>query len=94
MKQTQKLQWAVFTIFFIAALVLISSPSGMNIFNDLKAMVTIEEAYAAGPYGILGQTAPELRLTDWIDGKGEPMAPITLSRYRGKVVYLYFFQDW
>lgn len=94
MKQMQKLQRIIFTIFVIAGLGLISSPSGMNTFGDFKAMMTIKSAFAAGPYGIVGQTAPELRLTNWIDGNGEAIAPIHLSRYRGKVVYLYFFQDW
>lgn len=45
-------------------------------------------------YGILGQTAPELDLNTWIDGNGIKIEPITLSAYRGKVVYLYFFQNW
>lgn len=50
--------------------------------------------WAASQYGILGQTAPELNLSYWIDGNGNPMAPVRLADYRGKVVYLYFFQDW
>jgi len=44
--------------------------------------------------GILGQQAPELGLTHWIDGEGKPTKPIQLSDYQGKVVYLFFFQDW
>ena len=53
-----------------------------------------QDAMAASRYGIVGQTAPELNLNDWIDGNGNPMAPVHLSDYRGRVVYLYFFQDW
>jgi hypothetical protein len=45
-------------------------------------------------YGILGRQAPELNLTTWIDGAGNPMDPIKLKDYRGKVIFLYFFQDW
>ena len=45
-------------------------------------------------YGILGQKAPELDLTTWIDGFGNPIEPIHLKHLREKVVYLYFFQDW
>ena len=51
-------------------------------------------ASAATPYGIQGQMAPELNLPNWIDGSGRPIEPISLGDYRGKVVYLYFFQDW
>lgn len=94
MKLVQKLQRTIFAIFVISCVGLISSPSGMNISGDLKAMMSINSAFAAGPYGIVGQTAPELQLTNWIDGNGKAIAPILLSHYRGKVVYLYFFQDW
>ena len=51
-------------------------------------------ASAAAPYGIQGHAAPELNLSDWIDGNGRKTDAIRLSDYRGKVVYLYFFQDW
>ncbi len=52
-------------------------------------------ATAAGtPYGIQGQMAPELNLFNWIDGNGDKTDAIKLSDHRGKVVYLYFFQDW
>jgi hypothetical protein len=33
-------------------------------------------------------------LNTWIDADGNPTAPIRLADYRGRVVYLYFFQDW
>ena len=51
-------------------------------------------AAASTQYGILGQMAPELNLSDWIDGNGKKTAPIRLSDYRVKVIYLYFWQDW
>ena len=45
-------------------------------------------------YGILGKKAPELNLDTWIDADGSKRPPLTLDSLRGKVVYLYFFQDW
>ena len=54
----------------------------------------IQPAAADTQYGILGRQAPELELDSWIDGNGKPMDPVRLKDYRGKVVYLYFFQDW
>ena len=51
-------------------------------------------ASAGSHLGILGRQAPELNLDNWIDADGNRMEPIQLSDYRGKVVYLYFFQDW
>ena len=49
---------------------------------------------AARQYGIQGQQAPALNLTTWIDARGLASDPIELAQYRGKVIYLYFFQDW
>ena len=54
----------------------------------------IQTAFASSQYGILGRQAPELNLNNWIDKDGNPMASIRLNDYRGKVIYLYFFQDW
>jgi len=51
-------------------------------------------AVASTQYGILGQQAPELNLSEWIDGNGKKTKPIWLGDHRGKVIYLYFFQDW
>jgi hypothetical protein len=51
-------------------------------------------ARAESHLGILGQQAPRLNLNNWINGDGEKIAPIRLSAYRGKVIYLYFWQDW
>ena len=65
-----------------AGLILLSSNFGM------------QTASANTQYGILGQQAPGLELDTWIDGNGKPMDPVKLTDYRGKVIYLYFFQDW
>ncbi len=51
-------------------------------------------ASASTRYGILGQQAPELNLNNWINRDGKKTEPIKLRDYRGKVIYLYFFQDW
>ena len=45
-------------------------------------------------HGILGLPAPELKLSNWIDGSGKPTKKVELASLRGKVIYLYFFQDW
>ena len=60
----------------------------------LSLIFGMQPASANTQYGILGQVAPELELNSWIDGNGKPMEPVKLKDYRGKVVYLYFFQDW
>ena len=61
---------------------------------DSNTPLGIPTATAKTQYGILGQLAPELNLSDWIDGNGKKTESIRLSDYRGEVVYLYFFQDW
>jgi len=67
---------------------------GINPFFDSNAIPGLQTASAGAQYGIQGQPAPELNLATWIDGDGKPIDPINLSDYRGKVIYLYFFQDW
>ena len=64
-----------------------------NIF-DSSTPFKISTASADSGLGILGQPAPELNLSTWIDGNGEKIESVRLSDFRGKVVYLYFFQDW
>ena len=66
---------------------------GIAIF-DLQAPLGLQAASANSQYGIIGRQAPELELNTWIDGNGKPMDPVKLRDYRGKVIYLYFFQDW
>ncbi len=68
--------------------------SGGSSVLDSHPTLGIQSALANSQYGILGRQAPELELNTWIDGNGKPMDPVTLSDYRGKVIYLYFFQDW
>ena len=68
--------------------------TGAGSIIELSAPVGLPPASASTQYGILGQLAPEPELDTWIDGNGKPMEPVKLKDYRGKVVYLYFFQDW
>jgi len=68
--------------------------AGVNSLYDNGTTIGLQAAAANTQYGILGQQAPELELNSWIDGNGKPMDPIKLRDYRGKVIYLYFFQDW
>ena len=63
-------------------------------FFDSNTPLGIPAASAKTQYGILGQLAPELKLFDWIDSNGNKTESIRLSDYRGKVIYLYFWQDW
>jgi peroxiredoxin len=51
-------------------------------------------AFASDKYGILGQKAPELNLNTWIDGNGKKIKPLKLEQLKGRVIYMYFFQDW
>jgi len=63
-------------------------------FSDSGTFFRIPPAMADAHYGILGRPAPELNLSGWIDGNGQKIEPVRLEDYRGKVIYLYFFQDW
>ena len=67
---------------------------GVNTLFNSNGIPVLQTASASVQYGIQGKVAPELNLTTWIDGDGKPIDPINLSDYRGKVIYLYFFQDW
>jgi len=69
-------------------------PYGMNYLFDSSDTIGLQTPSADMQYGILGQQAPELNLTTWIDGNGKPMNPVKLKDYQGKVIFLYFFQDW
>jgi hypothetical protein len=62
--------------------------------DDSGSIIDLKSASANVQYGIQGQPAPELNLTTWIDGDGQQIDPIKLINHRGKVIYLYFFQDW
>jgi hypothetical protein len=54
----------------------------------------LQTASAGTQYGILGRQAPELNLSTWIDGDGKQIEPIKLGAYQGKIIYLFFFQNW
>ena len=88
-----KVTKAVFatTRIFLAGSILFSG--GFSLPDSLTPL-GIQLASANTQYGILGQVAPELELNSWIDGNGKPMDPVKLKDYQGKVIYLYFFQDW
>lgn len=46
------------------------------------------------PYGIAGQQAPELAVTQWVDGSGNPSNPFTLGANKDKFKVIYCFQAW
>ena len=91
--QQGKLKIVVFTVIILMGTWVIL-PHGMNYFFNSNDTVGLQAASANMQYGILGRQAPELNLTTWIDGNGKPMDPVKLKDYRGKVIFLYFFQDW
>ena len=93
LKHKHKLKFVVITVFFFTSNWMIQLYE-MNGFSGSNVMSGIQIARATTQYGILGQTAPQLKLKSWIDGNGKKIEPISLNDYRGKVVYLYFFQDW
>ena len=59
-----------------------------------EVLYETKPALAHSHLGILGRRAPELNLDNWISADGLQRAPIRISDFRGKVIYLYFFQDW
>ena len=87
------IEWVAVT-FLIAAGVGMFPLAGVERLSPVVAAVGLQAAWADSRYGILGRPAPELELDTWIDGNGKPMAAVRLGNYRGKVVLLYFFQDW
>ena len=44
-------------------------------------------------YGIAGKLAPELEISDWIDGSGKSTS-FKLADHRGKFVFMEFWQSW
>ncbi len=88
-----KLKLVVFSVTILIGTWIIL-PYGMDYFFDSSDTVGLQTASANSQYGILGRQAPELNLNTWIDGAGNPMDSIKLRDYRGKVIFLYFFQDW
>jgi len=45
-------------------------------------------------YGIEGQIAPELQVSQWIDGDGKEVKDVKLADYEGKFKVIYCFQAW
>lgn len=45
-------------------------------------------------FGIQGQPAPALRITDWVNRAGQPTQPFVLDEHAGKVRVIYCFQAW
>lgn len=80
----------ILVMLFVAILFLVGAGQMIGIERPTAARAGNED----NRHGILGQPAPALDLTDWIDGEGQPMDPIRLKELKGKVVYLYFFQHW
>lgn len=58
------------------------------------ALLLPASAYAAKyNYGIAGRVAPELKISDWIDGEGKPTS-FKLADHKGKYVFIEFWQSW
>ena len=93
MKSRNNIRKIIFTGAVLLGGWLISFSGGSSLY-DKDTTIGLETASASTQYGILGQKAPELELNTWIDEDGKPMDPIKLRDYQGKVIYLYFFQDW
>ena len=88
-----RLKFVVMIAFFTTIMNILPLPEN-NRMSVPDGMIGISTASASNHLGILGRTAPALELATWIDGNGAEIEPIRLEDYRGKVVYLYFFQDW
>ena len=93
MKNSHIKKYAIHFFLIAAVLWFIQMAEDHN-FQNPYSNVGIGVAWAASQYGISGETAPEIELDTWIDGEGKSIEPITLKNFHGKVVYLYFFQDW
>ncbi|MDJ0916050.1 MAG: hypothetical protein QNI95_20960 [Desulfobacterales bacterium] len=91
--QTFKSMRIIGMIIFLTSMGTLLLPQVSQFFRS-SAMIGVRSVAASSHYGILGQKAPEIYLNSWIDENGAEIAPIRLIKYRGKVVYLYFFQDW
>jgi len=57
--------------------------------------VTMSDNSEVAPFGIVGKTAPELRVPLWVDGTGTKMdTPPTVTGKDDQVTVLYCFQSW
>jgi len=68
-------------------------PAYLAIILSLCLMGLSSPVQAKPKPGILGQPAPALNIKDWYQ-LPKDREHIELSDYRGKVVYLFFFQSW
>ena len=93
MKNRYLEKYTILFFLMVAAIWFIQMTENHNFLNPYS-MVGIGTVWAASQYGISGKAAPELELNTWIDKEGKSIEPITLRNFHGKVVYLYFFQDW
>lgn len=71
-----------------------SKPRRAFLLAASAALLVPEPLKAAKPgYGIRGQIAPELEVSGWIDGQGEPIT-FKLNQQRGKFVFIELWQTW
>ena len=57
-------------------------------------LLVVSQDSSSRELGIAGTQAPELGNLVWFDEKGNKRSPVKLSDYKGKVIYLDFFQSW
>ena len=93
LKPRYTLKYLLIAIFFITISWILPLPDSDR-FSVPGPIMELSKASATMNYGIFGQKAPELNLNTWIDGNGKEMEPVNLKDFRGKVIYLYFFQNW
>jgi len=54
----------------------------------------LDKGKANSRYGIVGKSAPELIVEQWVDDNGENIDPFKLSDHKGKFKVIYCFQAW
>jgi len=60
----------------------------------LLPSAAISTAFANSDYGIIGQTAPELEIEQWIDAEGKTASAFKLADHKGKYIFMEFWQSW
>ncbi len=76
---------------FISLMMMLGAVSEGNS-QDLQKELSMNNR--ATRYGIVGQSAPELKVSQWIDGQGAATEDIRLSELDGKFKVIYCFQAW
>ncbi len=89
----KRLKPVLFIVSFVIIMGMVPQPK-ISSYPVPGIMTGTRPVSASEQYGILGHIAPELSLNTWIDGNGKEIEPKFLKDYRGKVIYLYFFQNW